>query len=96
MKSKIKSLEPNQFMESFMCFGAKRNEIFKRDYELFYIARLQDVNEISTPPVPPVKARTHTFFFLTSGTLSIKVGSQAIKIGKMGIKAFMKKVVYLE
>lgn len=84
MQSKIKSLQPDQFLESFMSFGSKRNEIFKRDYELFYIARLQDVNEISTPPVPPVKAKTHTFFFLTSGIISIKIGSQAIKIGKNG------------
>ena len=69
-------------MESFMCFGSKRNEIFKKDYELFYIARLQEVNEISTPPVPPVKARTHSLFFLTEGIISIKIGSHAIKIGK--------------
>ncbi|MDF1697879.1 MAG: AraC family transcriptional regulator [Saprospiraceae bacterium] len=82
MNSKIKSLQPNQFLESFMCFGSKRNTIFKKDFDLFYIAKLEDVTEISKPPVPPVKARTHTLFYLTSGIISIKIGSQAIKIGK--------------
>jgi len=81
MESKIKSLEPNQFIESFMCFGGKRNEVFKNNFELFYIARLEEVSQISKPPIPPVKARTHTFFFLTSGILSIKIGPHAIKIG---------------
>ncbi len=82
MKSKIKSLEPNQFLESFMSFGAKRNEIFKKDFELFYIAKLPEVNEISKLPVPPVKARTHTLFFPTSGLISIKIGSSTIKISQ--------------
>lgn len=82
MESKIKSLKPNQLMESYMSFGTKRNEIFKKGHDLFYIARLQDVSEISTPPIPPVKAITHTFFYLKSGKISMKVGSHDIKIGE--------------
>ena len=80
LKAKIKALQPNEFLESFMRFGAKRNEVFKAGYELFYIARLQDINEIATPPVPPVKALTHTLIFLTKGFLHMKVGSQMVKI----------------
>ncbi len=80
MKSKIKALNPDELLESFMSFGSKRNELFKPGYELFYIARLQDVSEISKPPVLPVKAKTHTLFFLTSGILAMKIGSQPVKI----------------
>jgi len=64
MKSKVKSLKLNEFLESYMSFGSKRNDIFKQDYELFYIARLQDLREISQPPFPPVKAKTHSLIFL--------------------------------
>ncbi|WP_235295542.1 helix-turn-helix domain-containing protein [Portibacter lacus] len=41
---------------------------------------MQDLSEISKPPVPPVKAKTHTLFFLTSGILTMKIGSQTAKI----------------
>ncbi|WP_341225574.1 helix-turn-helix domain-containing protein [uncultured Arcticibacterium sp.] len=80
MKSKIETLKPNEFLESFMSFGSKRNDIFRQGYEDFYIARLQDLTEISKPPVPPVKAKTHSLIFLTSGVLTMKAGSEPIKI----------------
>ena len=82
MKSKIKTLEPNEFLESFMKFGSKRNDIFKQGYEDFYIANLQDLTEISQPPVPPVRAKTHSLLFLTSGVLAMKIGFHPIKIHK--------------
>ena len=82
MKAKIKSLNPNELLESYMSFGSKRNDIFKINYELFYIGRLQDLREISKPPIPPVKAKTHSLLFLTSGILTMKVGSHPIKISK--------------
>lgn len=81
MKSNIKTLQPNEFLECFMSFGAKRNEIFKKGFELFYIARLQDLRKISKAPVPPVKAITHSLLFLSSGSLSMKIGNKAITIG---------------
>lgn len=80
MKSKIKTLQPNELLESFMSFGSKRNDVFKQDYELFYIARLQDLTEISKTPIPPVKAITHTLLFLQSGMLFMRIGSHPIKI----------------
>lgn len=82
MKSKVKSLKLNEFLESYMSFGSKRNDIFKQGYELFYIARLQDLREISKPPFPPVKAKTHSLILLTSGVLVMKVGFQPIEIHK--------------
>jgi hypothetical protein len=63
MKSKVKSLNPNQFLNEFMISGSKRDEIFKSDFGNFYIARMEDLTEITKPPVPPVRAETHTFFF---------------------------------
>lgn len=81
-KVKVKSLKPNEFLESFMSFGSKRNEIFKQGFELFYIARMEDLTEISKMPVPPVKAESHCLFFLMSGTLTMKIGSHSIKIHK--------------
>jgi AraC family transcriptional activator of pobA len=80
MKSKVKTFEPNELLESFMSFGSKRNDVFKQDYELFYIARLQDLTEISKPPFPPIKAKTHSLIFLESGALFMKIGSHSIKI----------------
>lgn len=80
MKSKVKTLKPDEMLESFMSVGSKRDDVFKQDYELFYIARLQDLTEISKVPVPPVKAITHTLLFLKSGALFMKIGSHSIKI----------------
>ncbi len=80
MDSKIKDLKPNELLESFMSFGPKRNNIFKQGYEDFYIASLQDLTEISQPPVPPVKAKTHSLIVLTSGVLAMKAGFHPIKI----------------
>ncbi|WP_298481216.1 AraC family transcriptional regulator [uncultured Maribacter sp.] len=82
MESKIKTLKPNELLESYMCFGSKRNDTFKQGYEDFYIASLQDLTEISQPPVPPVKAKTHSLIFLTSGVLAMKAGFQPIRIHK--------------
>lgn len=80
MKSKIKTLNPDQLLESYMDFGAKRNKIFKQDYALFYIAKLEDISKISKPPIPPVKAKTHTLFFLKKGIIHMKVGSRTVRI----------------
>jgi AraC family transcriptional activator of pobA len=82
MKSKVKSLNPNQFLNEFMISGSKRDEIFKSDFGNFYIARMEDLTEITKPPVPPVRAETHTFFFLTKGVLIMKVGLNAVRAKK--------------
>lgn len=74
MNAKIKTLHPDQFLREFMISGSKRNEIFKKDFGDFYIARMEELTEISKPPFPPVRAETHTIFFLTKGALEIKVG----------------------
>lgn len=80
MKQKVQQLNPNEFLESFMRFGSKRNDLFKSGFELFYIARMEDLTDISNTPIPPVKAETHTLFFLTSGMLAMKIGSQTIQV----------------
>ncbi len=80
MSSKIKTLNPNEMLDSFMSYGTKRDDIFKKDYELFYIGTLQGVREISKPPIPPIKAKTHSLLFLTSGILTMKIGSHTLRI----------------
>jgi AraC-like DNA-binding protein len=82
MKSKVKSLDPDQFLKEFMISGSKRDEIFKRDFGHFYIARMEDLGEISKPPVPPVRAKTHTVFFLTKGVLVMKIGLNSVRANK--------------
>ncbi len=82
MKSKVKSLNPDQFLEEFMVSGSKRDEIFKPDFGRFYIARMEDLRKISKPPVPPVRAETHTVLFLTKGVLIMKVGLTPVKASK--------------
>lgn len=82
MKSKIKTLNPDEFLTRFMTPCAERNEIFKENYGRFYIATLQDLRKISTSPVPPVRAQTHTLIYLTSGVLIMKIGFHSIKIYK--------------
>ncbi|MGH1335165.1 MAG: helix-turn-helix domain-containing protein [Aureispira sp.] len=79
---KIKSLKPNELLELYMNFGSKRNDIFKKNYDIFYISRLQDLREISKPPVLPVKAKTHSLLFLTSKILNMNVGSYPIRVGQ--------------
>ena len=80
MKPTVKTLQPNEFLEAFMRFGSKRKEIFKQGYELFFIARMQDLTELTRLPVPPVKTENHNLFFLTSGSLTMKVGTYSIEI----------------
>ena len=80
MEAKVKTLKPKELLESFMNRGTKRDSVFKQGYELFYIASLESLTEISKNPVPPVKAITHSLIFLKTGLLFMKVGSQSIKI----------------
>ena len=82
MKSKVKTLNPDELLEQFMSPVSKRNEIFKQDFGRFYIAKIEELSKISKPPVPPVRAKTHTLIFLTKGVLIMKIGFHPIKIYK--------------
>ncbi|MDO5981586.1 helix-turn-helix domain-containing protein [Flavivirga spongiicola] len=80
MKSKIKTFKPNELLEEYMDAGTKRNQVFKEGYERFFIARLEDLNEIVKPPIPPTRSRMHSILFVTSGKLKMKVGAHSVKI----------------
>ena len=69
-------------LEAFMNQGSKREKVFKDKYELFYLARLEDLREITRSSVPPIKSETHSLLFLRSGVLFMKIGSHSIKIHK--------------
>lgn len=82
MTLKIKTLSQNQLLEKFTSVGSNEHELFKQNHEQFYIAKLQDFKKISKPPIPPTKSGTHTLILLTSGKLSMKIGSFSVNIGK--------------
>ena len=82
MKSKIKTLDSDEMMENFMQDGSKRDEVFKKGHEHFYIAKLQDLTEITKPPIPPIRAKVHTLLFLTSGVVTMKIGFYPITVYK--------------
>lgn len=75
MKSKVKTFTSNQLLESFMDVDPGKTDVFKEHYSQFYIARLQDLNKISKPPIPPVKSEAHTLILPTSGRLCLRIGS---------------------
>lgn len=82
MKSKVSKLTPDELLESYITFGAKKYKIFKQNHELFYISSLSALTEISNPPLPPIKSFSHSLLFLTTGTLVMKVGFQQVKVYK--------------
>jgi AraC family transcriptional activator of pobA len=79
MKSKVKSLNPSQFLSEFMISNSNQGERFKKDLSHFYITRIEDLNKSPKTPIPPVRAKTHTVFFLTRGILIMKIGLCNIK-----------------
>jgi AraC-like DNA-binding protein/mannose-6-phosphate isomerase-like protein (cupin superfamily) len=80
MNAKVKTLNPEEMLNSFMDSGYKRSQIFKKDFEHFYISSLADLREISNHPVPPIRSKTHTILFLQKGALKMKIGSHSITI----------------
>lgn len=79
MKDDIKSLDAHQLLESFMVRGHKSSAVFKEQYDQFYVARLEDLTEISRPPIPPTKSESHILMLFTGGKTSLKVGSEVVK-----------------
>lgn len=60
--------------------GPKSAAVFKEHYDQFYIARLEDLTEISKPPIPPTKSDSHILMLLRSGKTSLKVGSSTVEV----------------
>ena len=62
--------------------GEKLDALLKSDFEKFFIVRVEDMIRLIKLPVPPTRAITHTFIYLTSGEAVMSIGSETYKIFK--------------
>lgn len=60
----------------------KLNDILKSDFGIFFITRVEDMIRLIRLPVPPTRATTHTFIYLTEGEAVMSIGSEAYTIYK--------------
>ena len=62
--------------------GQTVDELLKAGFGKFFIAKVEDMIRQIKLPVPPNRATTHTFIYLTSGTANMNIGSSSFKIHK--------------
>jgi AraC family transcriptional regulator, transcriptional activator of pobA len=82
LSKKIKTFNPNEFLDEYMNPDPKLYTIIKQDYGRFFIVNVQDLIKLSKLPVPPTRASTHTIIFLTSGIATMNIGFQKVEIHK--------------
>lgn len=56
--------------------------MLKTDFGKFFVVKVEDLIRLIKLPVPPVRATTHTFIYLTHGEATMKIGSDNYKIFK--------------
>ncbi|PWK22115.1 AraC-like DNA-binding protein [Arcicella aurantiaca] len=56
--------------------------MLKTDFGKFFIVKVEDLIRMIKLPVPPSRATTHTFIYLTEGEANMTIGSQSFTIYK--------------
>jgi AraC family transcriptional regulator, transcriptional activator of pobA len=62
--------------------GKNVDELLKLDFSKFFIVKVEDMIRQIKLPVPPNRATTHTFIYLTSGNANMNIGSSSFNISK--------------
>ncbi len=60
----------------------KLDTLLKADFGKFFIVKVEDMIRLIKLPVPPIRATTHTFIYLTDGEAVLTIGSETYKIFK--------------
>jgi AraC family transcriptional activator of pobA len=62
--------------------GQTVDELLKADFGKFFVVKVEDMISQIKLPVPPNRATTHTFIYLTSGNANMNIGSSSFNIRK--------------
>ena len=79
---KIKTYSTEKFRDKFIRSEHKLDTLLKSDFGKFFIVKVEDMIRLIKLPVPPTRATTHTFIYLTSGEAIMTIGSDTYKIFK--------------
>ncbi len=60
----------------------KINDLLKTGFGKFFITKVEDMIRLIRLPVPPARATTHTFIYLTEGEAVMSIGSETYTIYK--------------
>ncbi len=82
IKEKIKTYSTETFRDRYMKPEKKLNDILKPDFGKFFITKVEDMIRLIKLPVPPARATTHIFIYLTEGEAVMNIGSETCTIHK--------------
>jgi AraC-like DNA-binding protein len=80
--SKIKTHSTEAFRDKFIKPERNLDDLLKLDFGKFFIVKVEDLIRLIKLPVPPSRATTHSFIYLTEGEANMTIGSQSYKIIK--------------
>lgn len=80
MNKAIKTHNPDSFTSTYMESGQPLQAMLKQDFGKFFIVKVEEMFRLVKLPVPPNRAITHSFIFLTEGEANMTIGSEACTI----------------
>ena len=81
-KNRIKTHNTEAFREEYIKPEIDHNQMLKADFGKFFLVKVEDLIRLIKLPVPPSRATTHSFIYLTEGEANMTIGSQSYKIFK--------------
>lgn len=81
-KNRIRTHNTEAFREEYIKPEIDLNQMLKIDFGKFFIVKVEDLIRLIKLPVPPSRATTHSFIYLTEGEANMTIGSQSYKIFK--------------
>jgi AraC family transcriptional regulator, transcriptional activator of pobA len=81
-KNRIKTHNTEAFREEYIKPEIDHKQMLKADFGKFFLVKVEDLIRLIKLPVPPSRATTHSFIYLTEGEANMTIGSQSYKIFK--------------
>lgn len=78
----IKTYNTEAFRQRYITQGQQLNDMLKPGFGSFFITRVEDMIRLMKLPVPPTRATTHSFIYLTAGEAVMSIGSSTYTIYK--------------
>ncbi|MGL4632027.1 MAG: helix-turn-helix domain-containing protein [Leadbetterella sp.] len=77
---KIKTYDTKSFRDKFVTNEESADPIFKVDFEIFFSAKLEDINKLAKFPITPSKENSHSIIFVSEGVYQAKIGFKEYQI----------------
>ncbi len=81
-REKIRTYDTKTFRDKFIKPEQQVDKLLKSNFGKFFIVKVEEMIRLIKLPVPPTRATTHTFIFLTGGEAVMTIASQTYKIYK--------------